>query len=355
LYSFQYSKVISTIMFGALLAGLQSVILAVPAEAKSCQLHARTAGAHSHWRLTEDAGAKRCAVRAGRKAPARNQAALEEAHAELGEIAAQPGVGETAAPAEVSEAATHAQVRQALDEQQPGAPHCVAAAGQPFRRGAWELGIDRASGHRCWRLVATIKPHARIASRAKSFHVRKPAAPSPRLAAMTAGPVAAPAAAEGYRPSQPPEVLTGSLAKPSETQPVNLGQSPVSTADAISRPSEVDRVELPRFDPRADPTADPGSIGTSAALVASRADDAKMSAGSMLEHAAAFMPVRGRPAIFLIVFFSVLATISALYALVTGSLKLLRSHRRLQSASAIGVMAPRYLTHWRTESTDDHV
>jgi hypothetical protein len=44
------------------------------------------------------------------------------------------------------------------------------------------------------------------------------------------------------------------------------------------------------------------------------------------------MPVRGRPAIFPIIFLSVPATISALYALVIGSLKLLRSRGRRKSA-----------------------
>lgn len=346
MYTSHYSKVISAIMSAAVLAGLQSVMTATPVRAQTtCNLDPRAADAYGLWPQTGAANRETCPVPAGRKALARSRAALQDAHAE---------VGHTAAPGEVNEAAAHAQVSEAIEEQRPGAPHCMAAPGPPFRRGAWELGIDRATGHRCWRLAGTIKPHARIATRAKSAHVPKPAARSQRLTAATAGPIAAPAAVDAHRPGQPSEAPTGGVARPSKTQPVNPSQSPVSAADAVSKPGAVDRGELPLFDPRFARAADPGSIGTSAALVATATDDAKIFSGSMLEHVAALIPVRGRPAVFLIVFFSVLATISASYVLVIGCLKLLRP-RRLQSAPAIGVTPRRYLAAMKAGSPDEHV
>jgi len=348
LYSFQYSKVISTVVSAALLVGLQIMMMADPAAAETrCHRASRAAGAAHHWRQARADDGQGCAARARKNALARDQASFQQAYAEVGATAAPAEANEAAARAQASEAAAHAQaqaqVSEALDEQRPNAPRCVAAPGEPFRRGPWELGIDRATGHRCWRLVGTIKPHVRIASRAKPPHAPKPAAPSPRLGAASAGSIAMPAAADAHRPVQPSELPTGTVAKPSKPQPVNLGQSLASAADTISKPNEVDRGELPLFDQRFARTADPGSFGTSAALVATAADDARMSGGSMLEQAAAVLSVLGRPAVFLIIFFSMLAAISACYVLVIGCLKLLRPRRRRQSAPAIGMAPRRYL------------
>jgi len=356
LYSFQYSKVIATILSAAVLAGLQSIMVAGPVQAETtCQLHSRAAATHSHWRRTGAATADRCAVRARRTKLVRNQAAPEEAHAELGATAAHPDIGQTPAPVEVGEAAAQAQVSEALEEQRPNAPHCVVAPGRPFRRGAWELGIDRATGSRCWRLVGVIKPHARIASRAKSSHVPKSAAPSPRLTTATAGPIATPTGVDAHRQGQPSEVLTGSVTNPSKSQAVNLGQSPATAADAISKPSEVDRGELPLFDQRFARTADRGSVGPSAALVAIDTDSAKFAPGNMLEGIGPLIPVRGRAALFLIVFLSVLATITTLYALIIGSVRLLRPRARRDGAAVIRVTPPHYLENMtaRERFTDE--
>ena len=62
------------------------------------------------------------------------------------------------------------------------------------------------------------------------------------------------------------------------------------------------------------------------------------------------MPLHGRPAIFLVVFSSVLATILALYALVVGPLKLLRSRNLV---SEVRVTPQRYLENMTDRRRQD--
>jgi hypothetical protein len=300
---FHYSRVISAIMSAAVLVGLQSLMTAIPAWAETtCHLEPQKEGKFT---------AEKCA------ALARDKAAFRAAHAEVGE---------------------------APEKQRPAAAHCVAARGLPSHRGAWQLGIDRATGHRCWRLVGAIKPPARIVPGAKSSPVPKSSAVSPVSTAASASPVAAAAPVQAYGPSQPTEVLTSSIAKPSEIPHINLAQPPISIeAGVISTPDQVDRDELQPFDLRFAWTAGRSLIGNIAAVVATYADPAKLSAGNTLEHASALISVHGRPAIFLMVFLLVLAIILAVYALVVGSLKFLRSGSLRGDASAIRVTPQYYL------------
>jgi hypothetical protein len=226
--------------------------------------------------------------------------------------------------------------------QQPATTQCVAAEGLPPHRGVWQLGIDRASAHKCWRLIGAIKPSARKASGAKSSGAkssgakslgaksspaRSASAWSPRLTASRASPLPAPAVET--HPSAPSEVPTGSVAKPSETLEINLGQAPVSAAaGATGKPGEVNQGGLSAFDLRDAWTADRSLIENATALIATVTDPLKIPRGTMREDAGAATPVRSRAATFLIAFISVLATILALDALVVGLLKLLRSRRR---------------------------
>lgn len=303
LHSFHYSKVISAIMSAAVLVGLQTVMTAMPAWAETtCHAEPQNEGTVT---------AEKCA------APARHKAAFRAAHAEVGE---------------------------APEKRRPAAAHCVAARGLPSQQGPWQLGTDQATGHRCWRLVGAIKPHARIVPGAKSSPVPKSSAVPPVRTAASASPVAAPAAVQASGPSQPIEVLTSSIAKPSETLHINLGQSPISTeAGVISTPDQVDRDELQPFDQRFAWTAGPSLIEKIAAVAATYTDAAELSAGNILEQASALIMVHGRPAIFLIAFLSVLTTILALYALVVGSLKVLRSSSLRGDPSAIRVTPQYYL------------
>ena len=186
--------------------------------------------------------------------------------------------------------AAHAEVGEAPGKQQPAATRCVAARGLPSHGGAWQLGIDRATGHRCWRLVGANKPHARIVPGAKSSPGPKSPAASPVPATPRARPVTAAAAVQAYGTSQPAEVLTGSVAKPSETLPKDPGQSPISTeAGAISTPDQVDRDELQPFDLSVAWAAGRSLMGNIGAEIATYADPANLSADNILEHASALI------------------------------------------------------------------
>jgi hypothetical protein len=298
---FHYSKLISAIVSAVMLVGLPAVITATQARAESI-CHPEAGAASSHWRQTRAAKRENCPVRAGRKASARGSATLQAARAEAGDASEKP--------------------------QQPTTTQCVAAEGLPPHRGIWQLGIDRATGHKCWRLIGAIKPSARKASGAKSSPARSASAWSPRLTAASASPLPAPAAVETH-PSASSEVPTGSVAKPSETLEINLGQAPVSAAAGVTgKPGEVNQGGLPAFDLRDAWTADRSLIENATALIAAVTDPLKIPRGTMREDAGAATPVRSRAATFLIAFISVLATILALDALVVGLLKLLRSRRR---------------------------
>ena len=359
MYTFHCSKFISAIIFATVLAGLQSVITAVPLQAKTTCLHLRAA--YGDGPRTRVANAKRCPVKAGGAALARNRAAFQDAHAEAGETAVRSEVGDATAHGGLGETLTNADVEataraEAGETNLPIATRCVAAPGRPIRRGPWELGVDRTTGRRCWGLVGAIKPHARISAhirilaRARSSRLPNSSALSPRTTAANAGPIDARAAVETHRPRRPSEVLTSSIAKPSETLPVNLGQSPVAAAGAIGKPAEIDQGELPPFDLRFAQAANPGLTGTSAALVAIDADPARTFAGNMLDDVVALMPFHGRAAMFVTVFLSVLALISTLYALVIGALKLVRSRRRGDRTPAVRVTPSRYLTATRSRT-----
>jgi hypothetical protein len=225
----------------------------------------------------------------------------------------------------------------------------MATRGPPSQRGAWQLGIDRATGRRCWRLVGPIKPHARIVPGAKSSPVPKPPAGPAVRAAASSSPVAAAAAVRAYGPSQPTEVPTGSIAKPSETPQINLGQSPTpAEAGVTNTPDQVDRDGLQPFDQRFTGTTGQGLIDTIGAMVATYTDAAELSVDNILDHASALMSVHGRPAIFLVVFLAVLATILALYVLVIGVLKFLRLRSLRRNKSAIRV-TPQYLLENMTD------
>jgi len=348
LYTFDYSKSISAIIFAAVLAGLQSVLTALPVQAEAtCRLHLRTAGAPGDGLRTRAANAEKCSLRAGRTALARKRAAFQDAHAEAGETAARSELGDAAAHDGLGETLTdvEATARAEVGEANlPVASRCVAAPGRPIRSGPWELGIDRTTGRRCWGLAGAIKPHARISSstrasfKPKSWRVQKSSALSQRVAAASAGPATAPASAEAHRPSQPSEVRTGSVVKLSEIQQVHLGQSPVApVAGATGKPAEVNGGELPLFDSRFTGASDWSLSGKSAATAATDIDPATPSSGNMLDDGVALMLLHGRPAIFLIVFLSMHALISTFYVLVIGSLKLVRSRSR-----AVHVTPQRY-------------
>ena len=312
----------SAIMSAAVLVGLQGVMTAIPAWAETaCHVEAQNEGM---------AAAEKCA------ATAPDKAAFRAAHAQAGEAPEKP---------------------------RPVVAHCVAARGLPPQRGPWQFGIDRATGHRCWRLVGAIKPQARIVPGAKSSPVPKsapvpkPSAVSPVPAAASTRRVAPTAAVQAYGPSQPTEVPTSSIAKPSESLHVNLDKSPIAAeAGAISTPDQVERDELQPFDQRFAGTAGPGLIGTVAAMVATYTDALELSAGNLVEHASALISDHGRPAIFLIAFLSVLATILALYGMV-GSLRFLRSRSLRGNPSAIRVTRQYYLENMtappRTRFTDE--
>jgi hypothetical protein len=298
---FHYSKLISATVSAVMLVGVPAVMTATQARAGSI-CHPVAGAASSHWRQTGASKKENCSVRAGRKASARGWAAFQAARAEAGDASEKP--------------------------QQPAATHCVAAQGLPPHRGVWQLGIDRATGHKCWRLISAIKPSARKTSGAKSSPARSASAWSPRLTATSVSPVPAPAAVETH-PSAPSEVPTGSVAKPSETLEINLGQAPVSAAAGVTgKPVEVNQDGLPSFDLRDAWTADRSLIEKATALIATVADPLKISRGTMREDADAATPVRSRTVTFLIAFISVLAAILALDALVVGLLKFLRSRRR---------------------------
>ena len=115
-------------------------------------------------------------------------------------------------------------------------------------------------------------------------------------------------------------------------------------------PDPVDGDELQPFDLRAAWTSGRKLIGTIAAEIATFTEPANLSADNILEHASALISAHGRPAIFLVVFSSVLATILALYALVVGPLKLLRA-RNL--ASAIRVTPQHYLENMTDRRRQD--
>jgi hypothetical protein len=321
LRSSNYSKVISAIMSAAVLVGLQSVMTATPTRAETtCHLEPQNEGAFT---------ADKCSVRA----LARNKAAFRAAHAEVG---------------------------GASEKQRPVVTHCIAARGLPSQRGAWQLGIDRATGHRCWRLVGAIKPHERIVSGAKPSPVPNSSAVSQASTAASANPVTPPTSVEAYRPGQPTEVLTSSIPKLSEAPHVNLRESPISTeAGVISKLNQVDDNELQPHDPRLAWTSGRSLIGKIAAMVGTDTNPGMPSAGNILQRAAVFIPVRGRPALFLVVFLSVLTTVLALYALVAGSLKLLRPSTLRKSPSAIPVTPRQYLENMtkppRAGSTDEHI
>jgi hypothetical protein len=297
-----YSKLISAIVSAVVLVGVPAVITATQARAESI-CHPEAGAASSHWRQTRAAKRENCSVRAGRKASAGGSSAFQAARAEAGDASEKP--------------------------QQPATTHCVAAEGLPPQRGVWQLGIDRATGHKCWRLIGAIKPSARKASGAKSSPARSASAWSPRLTAASASPLPAPAAVETHHSRAPSEVPTGSVAKPSETLEINLGQAPVSAAAGVTgKPGEVNQDGLPAFDLRDAWTADRSLIENATALIATVTDPLKIPRGTMREGAEAATPDRSRAATFLIAFISVLATILALDALVVGLLKLLRSRRR---------------------------
>ena len=144
-----------------------------------------------------------------------------------------------------------------------------------------------------------------------------------------ASPLPAPALPPRHRASQPSEVRTGSVVKLSEIQQVHLGQSPVApVAGATGKPAEVNGGELPLLDSRFAGASDWSLSGKSAAPAATDIDPVTPPSGNVLEDVVAFMPLHGRPAIFLIVFLSMLALISTFYVLVIGSLKLVRSRSR---------------------------
>jgi hypothetical protein len=353
LYTFDYSKSISAIMFVAVLTGLQSVIT-VPVQAgTTCRLHLRTADANGAGHRTRAAEAERCLARAGRTALARNRAPFRDAHAEAGETAARAEVGDAAAHDGLGETLTDVEATaraEVVEANLPVATRCVAAPGRPIRRGPWELGIDRTTGRRCWGLAGAIKPHARMSSstrasfKPKSWRVPKSSALPQRVAAASAGPATAPASTEAHRPSQPSEVRTGSVARLSEVQQVHLGQSPgAPVAGAISEPAEANGGELPLFDSRFAGASDWSLAATSPAPATTDIDPATPPSANMLDDVVAFMLLHGRPDIFLIVFLSMLALISTFYALVIGSLKLVRSRSRGERARAIRVMPQRYL------------
>ena len=114
--SFHYPKVISAIMSAAVLVGLAGVMTTMPAWAETtCHRDPQNEGASA---------AEKCV------APARDKTALR---------------------------AAHAQITEPPEKQRTAAAHCVAARGLPTQRGPWQFGIDRATGHRCWRLVGAIK------------------------------------------------------------------------------------------------------------------------------------------------------------------------------------------------------
>lgn len=299
---FHYSRIIPAILSAAVLVGLQSVMTAIPARAET----------PCHRKLQEGTlTADRCA------ALARDKAAFRKAHAEVGEAPDMP--------------------RRAVTQ-------CVAARGLPSHRGPWQLGIDRATGHRCWRLVGAIEAHARIVPGAKSSPVPKSSAVSPGSTPAHASRVAAAATVQAYGPRQPTEVLTGSIAKPSEAPHSNLDKSSISAdAGAIGTPDQVDRDELQTFDLRFAWPAGQSLIEKTAAAVATYADAAKLSAGSILEQASALISAHGLPAVFVMVFLSVLATILALHGLVVGSLEFLRSRSLRGNAFAIRVPPRCYL------------
>jgi hypothetical protein len=313
LLSFHYSKVISAIMSAAVLVGLQGVMTATPARAETtCHPEPQNEGAST---------AERCG------APTRDKAAFRAAHAQLGE---------------------------APEKQRPAAARCVAARGLPSHPGPWQFGIDRATGHRCWRLVGAIKPPARIVPAAKSSPLPKSSAVPPVSTAASASRIAAAAAVQAYGPSQPTEVLTGSIAKPSEAAHIRLDKSSIpADAGLTSTPDQVDRDELQPSDPRFAWTAGRSMIGSIAAVVATYADPAKLSADNILEQASALISAHGRPAIFLMVFFSVLATILALYGLVIGSLKVVRSSSLRGNPSAIRVTPQYYLENMTDRRRQD--
>jgi hypothetical protein len=330
--------VISAIVAAAL-TGLQSLVMATPAQAEiSCRLE--DAGASSHWRAS---GAERCRPRAGRKVLARQRAALRAAHAELGETAPRVQTDELATTPE-AQAAAHAEAGDAAATPRPAALHCVAVHGARVRRGGWELGIDRATGHRCWRLAGTSEPDADISPRPGRPRVQKRSVPPRHLTAANASAVTTPAAVEAKRPGQPPEVPTGTTAKPVEVQKINLGQSPVSAAPApTGKPSDVDKNELPPFDLRFAWTADRSLAWKGAAPVSADTEPAKMPSANMLEAAATSMPTDNRLAVFLIVFSAVLVTVLTLYGLAAGLFKLLRATRHRYGAPAIRITPPLYL------------
>jgi hypothetical protein len=351
-------------MFAAALTGLQAVVTPVRA-GTTCRIHLRGADPFDDGLRTRVANAERCAIRAGRTALARKRALFQDAHAEtaetaarseVGDAAAHGGLGDTIVPTD-AEATARAEVSEV---NLPIAARCVAAPGRPIRRGPWELGVDRTTGRRCWGLVGALKPQARMSSPSKaSFRPKSPRLPkssalSPRVTAASAGPIDARAAVETHRPTRASEIPTGDVGKPAKTLPVNLGQSPVAAAGAISKPSELDQAELPPFELRFAQAAEPGLSGTSAALVAIDTDPARISSGNLLEAVVALLPFQGRPAVFLIVFSSMLALISTFYVLVIGSLKLVRSRSHGERARAIGVTPQRHLaTRWRTGFPDE--
>jgi len=305
-------------MSAAVLVGLQGVMTAIPAWAETtCHVEPQHEGTST---------AEKCA------APALDKAAFRAAHAQAGETA---------------------------EKQRPAGTHCVAARGLPSQRGPWQLGIDRATGHRCWRLVGAIKPPARVVPGAKSPPAPKSSAASPVHTTATASPVVAAAATHAYGPSRPTEVLTGSIAKPSETPRINLDKSPVAAeSGVISTPDQVERDEGQPFDLRSAWTAGQDVMGRIAAVVATRTDAAEVSADNILEQASALISAHGRPAIFLMVFLSVLATILVLYAMVVGSRWFLRSSGLRGNPSAIRVTPQYYLENMtgspKAGFTDEH-
>src|SRR6185369_1914242 len=119
-------------MSAAVLVGLQSVMTAIPASAETtCHVEPQNEGTST---------ADKCA------APAADKTAFRTARAQVGEA----------------------------EKQRPAVTHCVAARGLPFQRGPWQLGIDRATGHRCWRLVGAPKQQPRLVPGTKSAAVPKP-------------------------------------------------------------------------------------------------------------------------------------------------------------------------------------
>ena len=302
-------------MSAALLAGLQGALTAAPAWAETiCQLEPKDGAS------TTD----KCAA-------APDKVAFRAARAQAGEAPGKP----------------------------PAATHCVPARGLPFQRGAWQLGIDRATGHRCWRLVGAPKQQPRLVPGTKSAAVPKPPpAPAVRSAA-SASPVAAAAAIEAYGPHRPTEVPTGSITRLPEPPHVNLDRSPIAAeASPIGTPDQLRRDEPQPPDSNSAWTAGQSFIETIATVAATYADAAERSADDVLERASALIAVHGRPAIFLMVFLSVLAIILALYALVVGALKLLRASGLRAGASAIRVTPQYYLPNMarspKTGFPDEH-